>query len=317
MRNTTRLKELAAKRQALTVPGVANALFARVAEDVGFPVIYATGAGIANMHLGAPDIGLTTLTEVATAVAAMADAVSIPLIVDADTGFGNALNMVRTVRVLERAGAAGLQIEDQVFPKRCGHFAGKHVVPADEMIQKIKAAVDSRKDQDLQIIARTDARAIEGLGAAIERAHRFAEAGADMTFVEAPLSLTELEQIAKELRVPQIAYTAVEHPIRAARPSRKWGSQSFYTPMRGCKRLCVPPRRYTQLSRTMAPCKTFPIYSQPSRNDNNRSPRTVGTLRKAGIKFSLASPSRSSSRWADSLSDHADRSRTRDLRDRP
>jgi 2-methylisocitrate lyase-like PEP mutase family enzyme len=218
MRNTTRLKELAAKRQALTVPGVANALFARVAEDVGFPVIYATGAGIANMHLGAPDIGLTTLTEVATAVAAMADAVSIPLIVDADTGFGNALNMVRTVRVLERAGAAGLQIKDQVFPKRCGHFAGKHVVPADEMIQKIKAAVDSRKDQDLQIIARTDARAIEGLGAAIERAHRFAEAGADMTFVEAPLSLTELEQIAKELRVPQIAN--IVHGGRTPDPGR-------------------------------------------------------------------------------------------------
>jgi 2-methylisocitrate lyase-like PEP mutase family enzyme len=126
--------------------------------------------------------------------------------------------MVRTVRVLERAGAAGLQIEDQVFPKRCGHFAGKHVVPADEMIQKIKAAVDSRKDQDLQIIARTDARAIEGLGAAIERAHRFAEAGADMTFVEAPLSLTELEQIAKELRVPQIAN--IVHGGRTPDPGR-------------------------------------------------------------------------------------------------
>lgn len=218
MRNTTRLKELAVKRQALTVPGVANALFARVAEDVGFPVIYATGAGIANMHLGAPDIGLTTLTEVATAVATMADAVTIPLIVDADTGFGNALNMVRTVRVLERAGAAGLQIEDQVFPKRCGHFAGKHVVPADEMIQKIKAAVDSRKDQDLQIIARTDARAIEGLDAAIERAHRFAEAGADMTFVEAPLSLAELGRIAKELKVPQVAN--IVHGGRTPDPGR-------------------------------------------------------------------------------------------------
>lgn len=218
MRNTTRLKELAAKRQALTVPGVANALFARVAEDVGFPVIYATGAGIANMHLGAPDIGLTTLTEVATAVAAMADAVSIPLIVDADTGFGNALNMVRTVRVLERAGAAGLQIEDQVFPKRCGHFAGKHVVPADEMIQKIKAAADTRKDQDLQIIARTDARAVDGLDRAIERAHRFAEAGADMTFVEAPLSFAELERVARELKTPQVAN--IVHGGRTPDPGR-------------------------------------------------------------------------------------------------
>jgi 2-methylisocitrate lyase-like PEP mutase family enzyme len=205
MRNTTRLKELVAKREALTVPGVANALFARVAEDIGFPVIYATGAGIANMQLGAPDIGLTTLAEVASTVAAMADAVSVPLIVDADTGFGNALNMVRTVRVLERAGASGLQIEDQVFPKRCGHFAGKAVVPLDEMIQKIKAAVDARHDVDLQIIARTDARAVEGLDRAIERAHRFAEAGADLTFVEAPVSLAELERIAKEVRVPQVA----------------------------------------------------------------------------------------------------------------
>jgi 2-methylisocitrate lyase-like PEP mutase family enzyme len=218
MRHTTRLKELAAKRQALTVPGVANALFARVAEDAGFPVIYATGAGIANMHLGAPDIGLTTLTEVANAVAAMTDAVSVPLIVDADTGFGNALNMVRTVRVLERAGAAGLQIEDQVFPKRCGHFAGKHVVPADEMIQKIKAAVDARKDQDLQIIARTDARAVDDLDAAIERAHQFAEAGADITFVEAPESLAELKRIANELEVPQVAN--IVHGGRTPDPGR-------------------------------------------------------------------------------------------------
>jgi 2-methylisocitrate lyase-like PEP mutase family enzyme len=218
MRNTTRLKELVAKRQALTVPGVANALFARVAEDVGFPVIYATGAGIANMQLGAPDIGLTTLTEVASAVASMADAVSVPMIVDADTGFGNALNMVRTVRVLERAGAAGLQIEDQVFPKRCGHFAGKDVIPLDEMIKKIKAAVATRHAGDLQIIARTDARAVEGLDRAIERAHRFAEAGADMTFVEAPLSLAELERIAKELKVPQVAN--IVHGGRTPDPGR-------------------------------------------------------------------------------------------------
>jgi 2-methylisocitrate lyase-like PEP mutase family enzyme len=205
MRSTTRLKELVASRQALTVPGASNALFARIAEDVGFSAVYATGAGIANMHLGAPDIGLTTLTEAAAAVAAMADAVSLPLIVDADTGFGNALNMVRTVRTFERAGAAGIQIEDQVFPKRCGHFSGKDVIPLEEMIQKIKAAVDTRKDADLQIIARTDARAIEGLDRAIERAKRFAEAGADLTFVEAPLSVAELQRIATEINVPQVA----------------------------------------------------------------------------------------------------------------
>src|SRR6202790_3483740 len=205
MRNTTRLKDLISRRQALTVPGSPNALFARVVEDLGFSAVYVTGAGIANMHLGAPDIGLTTLTEVASTVAAISDAVSLPIIVDADTGFGNAVNMVRTIRVLERAGAAGIQIEDQVFPKRCGHFAGKEVIALDQMVQKIKAAVDARKDQDLQIIARTDARAIEGLDRAIERAQAFAEVGADMTFVEAPLSLAELDSIPRRMAVPQVA----------------------------------------------------------------------------------------------------------------
>jgi 2-methylisocitrate lyase-like PEP mutase family enzyme len=205
MRSTTLLKDLVSRREALTVPGSPNALFARVVEDLGFSAVYITGAGLANMHLGAPDIGLTTLTEVASTVAAVADAVSLPIIVDADTGFGNALNMVRTIRVLERAGAAGIQIEDQVFPKRCGHFSGKEVIPLDQMVQKIKAAVDARKDADLQIIARTDARAIDGLDKAIERAQVFAAAGADLTFVEAPLSLSELDRIAKEVGVPQVA----------------------------------------------------------------------------------------------------------------
>lgn len=205
MRSTTRLKSLLLERKALTLPGAANAMFARVIEEQGFEACYVTGAGIANMHLGAPDIGLTTLTEIANAVAAIADAVSLPLLVDADTGFGNALNLYRTVRVLERAGAAGLQIEDQVFPKKCGHFSGKEVVPTADMVAKIKAAVDARRDGDLQIIARTDARAIEGLDAAIDRAHAFIEAGADVTFVEAPTSFAEMERIARELPVPQIA----------------------------------------------------------------------------------------------------------------
>jgi 2-methylisocitrate lyase-like PEP mutase family enzyme len=205
MRSTSHLKDLISRRQALTVPGTANALFARVVEDLGFSAVYVTGAGIANMHLGAPDIGLTTLTEVALAVAAISDAVSIPIIVDADTGFGNAVNMVRTIRVLERAGAAGIQIEDQIFPKKCGHFAGKEVIPLDQMVQKIKAAVDARKDQDMQIIARTDARAVVGLDKAIERAQAFAAAGADLTFVEAPVSLAELVRIAREIPVPQVA----------------------------------------------------------------------------------------------------------------
>jgi len=205
MRHTTRLKTLVARRQALTVPGAANALFARLIEDLGFEALYATGAGIANMRLGVPDIGLTTVTEVAESVAAMADAVDLPIVVDADTGFGNALNMVRTVRLLERAGAAAIQIEDQVFPKKCGHFDGKAVIPREEMVQKVRAAVDARRDGDLMIIARTDARAVEGLEAALDRARAYVEAGADMTFVEAPQDEAELLSIPPALPVPQVA----------------------------------------------------------------------------------------------------------------
>lgn len=205
MRSTTQLKAVLARREALPFPGAANAMFARVIEELGFEVCYVTGAGIANMHLGAPDIGLTTLTEVAAAVSSIADSVSVPLLVDADTGFGNAVNMVRTVKVLERAGAAGIQIEDQVFPKKCGHFEGKDVVPLDEMVSKIKAAVDARHDADFQIIARTDARAVHGLDDAIARAQAFVEAGADATFVEAPVSLDEMARIGRDIPVPQIA----------------------------------------------------------------------------------------------------------------
>ena len=202
---TTTLKTIFNRRDAAILAGAANGLFARIIEDLGYEAVYVTGAGIANMYLGAPDIGLTTLTELANHVAAISDAVAGPLLVDADTGFGNPVNMVRTMKVLERAGAAGLQIEDQVFPKKCGHFDGKEVVPLQEMLAKIKAAVDTRRDGDLQIVARTDARAVLGLQAAIDRAGAMIEAGADVTFIEAPTSAEELAQIAKSLAVPQVA----------------------------------------------------------------------------------------------------------------
>ena len=202
---SARLKALLASRSAAILPGTPNALFARVIAAHGFPAVYVTGAGIANMSVGVPDIGLVTLTELTEHVAAIADAVDVPILVDADTGFGNALNVARTVRLLERAGAAGIQLEDQVFPKKCGHFSGKQVIPRGEMVQKIKAAVDARTDPDLQIVARTDARAIEGLDAAIARAQAFVEAGADATFVEAPLDAAEMARIAREVPVPQIA----------------------------------------------------------------------------------------------------------------
>lgn len=198
-----RLRQLLAQRRAVLVPGAFNALSARIIADLGFEAIYVTGAGLANGFLGVPDIGLLTLTELAENVAAIRDAVDTPLLVDADTGFGNAVSATRTVKVLERAGADALQIEDQVFPKRCGHFSGKAVVPTDEIVSKIKAVADTR--DRLVIIARTDARAIDGLEAALERAQRMIEAGADMTFVEAPRSEAEMAEITARLSVPQMA----------------------------------------------------------------------------------------------------------------
>jgi 2-methylisocitrate lyase-like PEP mutase family enzyme len=198
------LRDILVPGAALLLPGVANALAARVVADQGFAAAYVTGAGIANTFFGVPDIGLVTVSELAAHVAAIREAFAGPLVVDADTGFGNAVNVVRTVQLLERAGADALQIEDQVFPKRCGHFAGKEVIPAAEMVAKIKAAVDTRHDPDLLIIARTDAIAPEGFAAALERAAAYREAGADVTFVEAPTSMEEIAEIPRRLPFPQL-----------------------------------------------------------------------------------------------------------------
>lgn len=197
------------RREALILPGAGNALTARVIADQGFDAIYVTGAGIANTYLGAPDIGLVTLTELVGTVSAISEITDLPLVVDIDTGFGNAINTQRTVRLIERAGATAIQMEDQVFPKKCGHFAGKSVIPLDEAVSKIKAAVDAREDPNMLVIARTDARAIDGLEAALDRADAFIEAGADMTFVEAPISLEEMRAITARLSVPQVANMVV------------------------------------------------------------------------------------------------------------
>lgn len=189
----------------LILPGAPNALSARVVEEAGFEAVYVSGAGVTNTYLGMPDLGLLTMTELVSHVATMADAVAIPLVVDADTGFGNALNVQRTVRQLERAGAAAIQIEDQASPKKCGHFAGKEVIPAAEMAGKIRAAVDARSDEDLVIIARTDSRAILGIGDACERAALYLDAGADMLFVEAPRSIDEMRHLTKQVPGRHIA----------------------------------------------------------------------------------------------------------------
>lgn len=196
------LRRLAEDRKATLLPGAANALTALIIEDTGFEAAYLTGAGFTNTHLGQPDLGLVTATEIVDATARISDVCRLPLIVDMDTGFGNALNAYGTMRKLERAGAAAVQIEDQVFPKKCGHFAGKAVVPIDEMLGKLKACLDARQDDTL-IIARTDARAVEDFDSALERAHRMAETGADILFVEAPESKDEVKTIGS-LDTPQI-----------------------------------------------------------------------------------------------------------------
>ena len=200
---TAWLRERVRTGPLLVLPGIANALGARIVEDLGFEALYVSGAGIANTFLGAPDIGLVTLSDLAAHVAAIRDAVEIPLVVDADTGFGNALSVVHTVRVLERAGADALQLEDQVSPKKCGHFEHKSVIAKDEMIQKIKAAVDTRSS-DIVIIARTDARSVEGLDAALDRARAYQDAGADAVFVEAPQSAEELLSLPVRLRASHV-----------------------------------------------------------------------------------------------------------------
>jgi len=199
-----RLRELIAKG-AVMMPGVPNAAMARQVEQAGFEAVYISGAGMANATAGVPDIGLLTLTEVAQLAGYVASAVDIPAIVDADTGFGGAENVARTVRELGRAGLAGCHIEDQEFPKRCGHLAGKDLVDIDEMVGKIAAAVNARRDPNFLIIARADGRAVEGFETTVKRARRYVEAGADAIFPEALQSEDEFRDFAKEIKTPLLA----------------------------------------------------------------------------------------------------------------
>ncbi len=198
MRVTTRLRELLAGPGLIVAPGAYDALSARLIAQAGFSVVYMTGFGTAASVLGQPDVGLLTMSEMVSRAAALAAVVGdLPLIADADTGYGNPINVRRTIHEYERAGVAGLHIEDQVWPKKCGHLEGKQVIPMDEMVQKIRAAIDARQDPDFVIIARTDANAVYGLEDAIQRGQAYREAGADVIFIEAPRSIEELSTIAQ------------------------------------------------------------------------------------------------------------------------
>ncbi|HEV8439173.1 MAG TPA: oxaloacetate decarboxylase [Methylomirabilota bacterium] len=203
MRPTTALRQLLAGGDTVVAPGVYDGLSARLAARAGFSAVYATGGGIAR-SLGYPDLGLLGMGEVVAHLGPIVEHAGLPVIADADTGYGNALSVHRAVRAFERAGVAGLHLEDQTFPKRCGHLDDKTVVPVAEMIQKLRAARDAAEDADLVLIARTDALAVEGLDRAIERARAYAEAGADVVFVEAPESLAQIEAIARRLPYPKL-----------------------------------------------------------------------------------------------------------------
>jgi carboxyvinyl-carboxyphosphonate phosphorylmutase len=205
MRATTQLRKMLNSPGIILAPGAYDGISARLIERQGFKAVYMTGAGTAASVLGQPDIGLTTLTEMTTHAAHIASCVSLPVIADADTGYGNALNVIRTVREYERTGVAAIHLEDQVFPKRCGHLAGKAVIPAKEFAEKIRAASENRTDPDFIIIARTDARAVNGLDDAIARARLYREAGADVIFVEAPTSREEIERISREVEAPLLS----------------------------------------------------------------------------------------------------------------
>jgi len=204
MGRAARLRERLAREEILIAPGVHDALAARIADRAGFEAVYFTGAGFSYTHLAAPDLGLVSLSETVWRIGAIAEATRLPVIADGDTGYGNALNIGRTVHEFERAGAAAIQIEDQTFPKRCGHLTGKTLVSVEEMVGKIRAAADARRSEML-IIGRTDARGVEGFEAALERAHRYKDAGADVLFLEAPESRAELERVARDLPPPAMA----------------------------------------------------------------------------------------------------------------
>lgn len=203
MTGADRLRELLAGPEILVLPGASDAITARVIEQTGFAAVYVTGAGYANASYGIPDIGLVGVDSVVEHVRRIADVVDIPIVVDADTGYGGVLNVARTVRQLERAGAAAIQLEDQVDPKRCGHFDGQTVVPQVEMLAKLAAANDAR--DDALLIARTDARSAEGFAAAVGRAEAYAQAGADLIFVEAPRNRDELAELPRRVRAPLVA----------------------------------------------------------------------------------------------------------------
>ena len=210
MKPTKSLRKILAEEKTILVPGAYDALSAKILKQAGFRVVYMTGSGVTASLTGMPDVGILTMTEMVNQARNIVTAIDMPLICDADDGYGNPINVIRTVKEYERAGVAGIHIEDQVAPKKCGHFEGKQVIPAEEMVKKIEAAVYAREDEEFLLIARTDARSVKGLDEALKRARLYAEAGADMIFVEAPQSVDELKTISDKLSDISLLVNMVE-----------------------------------------------------------------------------------------------------------
>jgi 2-methylisocitrate lyase-like PEP mutase family enzyme len=210
MNPVRQLRDILAQEKTILVPGAYDAFSAKILKQAGFKIVYMTGSGVTASLSGMPDVGLLNMTEMVNQARYIVNAIDLPLICDADNGYGNPINVIRTVREFERAGVAGIHIEDQVAPKRCGHFEGKQILPAEEMVMKIKAALYARENGDFLIIARTDARSVMGLKEALQRAHLFVEAGAEMIFVESPQSREELRTIASELSGTPLLVNMVE-----------------------------------------------------------------------------------------------------------
>jgi 2-methylisocitrate lyase-like PEP mutase family enzyme len=219
-----KLRQLIARSGYTMAPGAYDTLTARLVEAAGFEAVYLTGGGFSRAS-GYPDLGLLTVVENVRFIGLTVEAVGIPVIADADTGYGNAINVIRTVREYEKSGVAGFHIEDQVAPKKCGHYEGKEVIPKSEMVGKIKAAVDTRRDPDMVIIARSDARAVEGLNAAIDRVNAYLEAGADVGFVEAPQSVEELRIVGRSVNGPNLVnvFEGGKTPMLAASELEEMG----------------------------------------------------------------------------------------------
>ncbi|MCK4783178.1 MAG: isocitrate lyase/PEP mutase family protein [Desulfobacteraceae bacterium] len=210
MKNTTLLKKILAEEKTILVPGAYDAFSAKILKQAGFQVVYMTGSGVTASLTGMPDVGILTMTEMVNQARNIVNAVDLPLICDADNGYGNPINVIRTVKEYERAGVAGIHIEDQVAPKKCGHFEGKQVIPAEEMVNKIEAAIYAREDDDFLLIARTDTRSVIDLSEALERARLYVKAGVDMIFVESPQSVDELRIISNELSNVPLLVNMVE-----------------------------------------------------------------------------------------------------------